>query len=75
MIRSRLGLADPGSGPDSDAQLLHRVIEILSAGLDLDGIAQRVADLITATTSTDVCFVHLLNPAVDRLQLRGATPP
>lgn len=71
MIRSRLGLADA----DSDAQLLHRVIEILSAGLDLDGIAQRVADLITETTSTDVCFVHLLDPAGDRLQLRGATPP
>jgi hypothetical protein len=43
VIHSRLGLADA----DSDAQLLHRVIEILSAGLDLDGIAQRVADLIT----------------------------
>jgi two-component system NarL family sensor kinase len=71
VIRSRLGLADA----DSDAQLLHRVIEVLSAGLDLDGIAQRVADLITETTSTDVCFVHLLDPAGDRLQLRGATPP
>jgi signal transduction histidine kinase len=71
VIHSRLGLADA----DSDAQLLHRVIEILSAGLDLDGIAQRVADLITETTSTDVCFVHLLDPAGDRLQLRGATPP
>lgn len=71
MIRSRLGLADA----DSDAQLLHRVIEILSAGLDLDVVVQRVADLITETTSTDVCFVHLLVPAGDRLQLRGATPP
>ncbi|MGH3819569.1 MAG: GAF domain-containing sensor histidine kinase, partial [Pseudonocardiaceae bacterium] len=60
---------------DSDAELLHRVIEILSAGLDLDVVVQRVADLITKTTSTDVCFVHLLNPAGDRLQLRGATPP
>jgi signal transduction histidine kinase len=71
VIHSRLGLADA----DSDAQLLHRVIEILSAGLDLDGIVQGVADLITETTSTDVCFVHLLDPAGDRLQLRGATPP
>ena len=71
MTRSRLGLADA----DSDAQLLYRVIEILSAGLDLDGIAQGVADLITETTSTDVCFVHLLDPAGDRLRLRGATPP
>jgi len=66
VIRSRLGLADT----DSDAQLLHRVIEILSAGLDLDVVVQRVADLITETTSTDVCFVHLRGPAGDRLQLR-----
>ncbi|MGH3753467.1 MAG: GAF domain-containing sensor histidine kinase [Pseudonocardiaceae bacterium] len=71
MIRSRLSLGDA----DSDAQLLHRVIEILSAGLDLDGIAQGVADLITETTATDVCFVHLLDPAGDRLRLRGATAP
>ncbi|MGH3772263.1 MAG: GAF domain-containing protein, partial [Pseudonocardiaceae bacterium] len=71
MIRSRPGLA----GTDSDAQLLHRVIEILSAGLDLDGIAQGVADLITETTSTDVCFVHLLDPGGDRLRLSGATAP
>jgi two-component system, NarL family, sensor kinase len=71
VIRSRLGLADA----NSDAQLLHRVIEILSTGLDLDGIVQGVADLITETTSTDVCFVHLLDPTGDRLRLRGATPP
>lgn len=71
MTHARQGLA----GADSDALLLHRVIEILSAGLDLDGVAQGVADLITETTSTDVCFVHLLDPAGDRLHLRGATPP
>ncbi|HET9256698.1 MAG TPA: GAF domain-containing protein, partial [Pseudonocardiaceae bacterium] len=72
MIRSRLGLADVDS---ADAQLLRRVIEILSEGLDVDGIAQRIADLITEATSTDVCFVHLLDPAGDKIQLRGATPP
>jgi len=71
VIRSRLSLADA----NSEAQLLYRVIEVLSAGLDLDEIAQRVADLITETTATDVCFVHLLDPAGDRLRLRGATPP
>ncbi|MGH3797611.1 MAG: GAF domain-containing sensor histidine kinase [Pseudonocardiaceae bacterium] len=71
MTQSRLGLADA----DSDAQLLSRVIELLSAGLDLDGVVQRVADVITKTTSTDVCFVHLLDEPAGRLQLRGATPP
>jgi signal transduction histidine kinase len=71
VIHSCLGLENS----DSDAQLLARVIEILSAGLDLDGVVQRVADLITETTSTDVCFVHLLDAPGGRLQLRGATPP
>ncbi|MGH3941597.1 MAG: GAF domain-containing sensor histidine kinase [Pseudonocardiaceae bacterium] len=60
---------------DSDARLLSRVIEILSAGLDLDGVVQQVAGLITETTSTDVCFVHLLDEPRRRLQLRGGTPP
>lgn len=69
--RSQLGLADA----DSDAQLLSRVIELLSAGLELDGVVQRVANLITETTSTDVCFVHLLDKQGGQLQLRGATPP
>lgn len=70
-MTSSLGLADA----NSDAQLLSRVIEILSADLDLDGVAQRVADLITQTTETDVCFVHLLDEPGDRLRLRGATVP
>jgi two-component system NarL family sensor kinase len=71
VTQSRLGLADA----ESDAQLLARATELLSAGLDLDGVVQRVADLITKTTSTDVCFVHLLDEPGGRLQLRGATPP
>lgn len=71
MSRSRLGLADA----DSEARLLSRVIETLSAGLDLDEVVQGVAALITDTTRTDICFVHLLEASGQRLQLRGATPP
>ncbi len=71
MSRSRLGLADA----DSEARLLSRVIETLSAGLDLDEVVQGVAALITETTNTDICFVHLLESSGQRLQLRGATPP
>jgi two-component system NarL family sensor kinase len=68
---SRLGLADPAR----EAQLLVRIIETISAGLDLDEIMQGVASLITETTDTDVCFVHLLDEDGQRLVLRGATPP
>ncbi|MPZ64753.1 MAG: GAF domain-containing protein [Pseudonocardiaceae bacterium] len=71
MNRSRLGLADA----DSEVRLLSRVIETLSAGLDLDEVVQGVAALITDTTHTDICFVHLLESSGQRLQLRGATPP
>ena len=68
---SRLGLADPVR----EARLLTRIIETISAGLDLDEIMQGIASLITETTDTDVCFVHLLDDDGQRLVLRGATPP
>lgn len=68
---SRLGVGDAVA----EARLLLRVIETLSAGLDLDDILQRVARLITETTETDLCFVHLVDVTKRRLQLRGATPP
>jgi len=68
---TRLGLADP----EREARLLMRIIETISAGLDLDGILPGVATLITETTETDVCFIHLLDEDGRRLVLRGATPP
>ena len=36
---------------------------------------QGVATLVTETTGTDVCFVHLLDDDGRTLRLRGATPP
>ena len=67
----RLGVADA----EREAQLLSKVVETISAGLDLDRILQGVAQLVTETTETDVCFVHLLDERGRKLQLRGATPP
>ena len=64
-----------GTDAEREAQLLSRVIETISAGLDLDRILQGVASLVTETTQTDVCFVHLLDERGRKLQLRGATPP
>lgn len=69
----------PGLGADAgaerEARLLSRVVDTISAGLDLDRILQGVAKLVTETTETDVCFVHLLDERARTLQLRGATPP
>jgi two-component system, NarL family, sensor kinase len=70
---SRAGAA--WADPEREAQLLSRVIDTISAGLDLDRILQGVARLVTETADTDVCFVHLLDEQGGRLQLRGATPP
>jgi two-component system, NarL family, sensor kinase len=61
--------------PEREAQLLSRVIDTISAGLDLDRMLQGVTRLVTETAGTDVCFVHLLDERGTRLQLRGATPP
>ncbi len=56
-------------------RLLTKVIETISAGLDLDTILQGVTKLVTETTDTDVCFVHLVDERGGLLRLRGATPP
>lgn len=71
LSHGRLGLADA----EQEARLLGRIIETISQGLDLDGMAQGVADLIIELTATDVCFVHLLDDTGRQLKLRGATPP
>jgi two-component system, NarL family, sensor kinase len=68
---SPLGLADPAR----EARLLARIVETISAGLDLGEISRGIAALTTETTQTDVCFVYLLDEAGERLVLRGATPP
>jgi two-component system NarL family sensor kinase len=70
-----LSRARAWSDPEREAQLLSRVIDTISAGLDLDRILQGVARLVTETADTDVCFVHLLDEHGTRLELRGATPP
>lgn len=71
MTRTHLGLADP----EQESRLLMRIIETISTELDLDEIVQGIARLITDTTETDVCFVHLLDERKRCLKLRGATPP
>lgn len=63
------------AGPDQKARLLSRVIDTLGTGLGLDDVVQAVAGLVTESTNTDVCFVHLLNEDGQRLRLCGATPP
>jgi signal transduction histidine kinase len=63
------------AGPEQKARLLSRVIDTLGAGLGLDEVVQAVADLVTESTDTDICFVHLLDEDGRRLRLRGATPP
>lgn len=61
--------------PAREARLLARIVETISAGLDLEEILQGIAALTTETTQTDVCFVFLLDEAGERLVMRGATPP
>lgn len=56
-------------------ELLRRIIEVTSEGLDLDDTMRSLAELITEVTATDVCFVHLLDERGEELVLTGATPP
>lgn len=66
-----LGLADVTQERD----LLLRIVDIVTSGLDIRALAQGVADLITDATDTDVCFVHVVDRSGGRLVLSGATPP
>jgi signal transduction histidine kinase len=66
-----LGLDDPRR----ELALLARIIDTVTAGLDLTDVAQGVAAIITDATATDVCFVHLIDHEHQRLVLSGATPP
>jgi signal transduction histidine kinase len=67
----RLGLADPGQ----ENALLVGIIEAISAGPELQPMAASVARLIVEATTTDVCFVHVLDDNGGALTLMGATPP
>lgn len=67
----RLGLTDPGQ----ENALLVGIIEAISAGPDLQPLAASVARLIVGATTTDVCFVHVLDDSGGALTLMGATPP
>ena len=64
-----------GVDAEREVQLLSRVIDTISGGLDLGRMLQGVARLVTETTGTDVCFVHLLDEQGRTLRLHGATPP
>ena len=66
-----LGLADP----ERENALLVGIIEAISACPDLGPLAAGVARLIVAATTTDVCFVHVLDDGGGALTLTGATPP
>ena len=69
--RHGLGLADP----ERENALLVGIIEAISAGPELVPLASKVARLIVEATTTDVCFVHMLNDSGGSLTLTGATPP
>ena len=69
--RPVLGLADP----ERENALLLGIIEVVSAGPEVETLAAAVAALITAATATDVCFVHVLDDTGRSLVLTGATPP
>ncbi|MQA82312.1 MAG: GAF domain-containing protein [Streptosporangiales bacterium] len=59
----------------SERALLRAVIDAISAGPAVETLAGGVAELVVRATSTDVCFVHVLDDTERSLTLAGATPP
>lgn len=74
---SRLGAQDVHGLVDADREvaLLLDIIAATSSGPGVEPMAAAVAQLITAATASDVCFVHVLDDTDRSLTLAGATPP
>ena len=62
-------------GDGGPVRLLEHIIEVTSTDLEVHEVTQRVAALVTEATSSDVCFVHLVDEDLRRVVLAGATPP
>jgi two-component system, NarL family, sensor kinase len=73
--RPEPSLANLAGDARRETALLLSIIEAVSAGPDVEPLAAAVARLITEASTTDVCFVHVLDDAERSLTLAGATPP
>lgn len=60
---------------DRELALLRELIQAASSGPGVEPLAEAAARMITAATTTDVCFVHVLDDTERSLTLTGATPP
>jgi two-component system NarL family sensor kinase len=68
-------VADVTGDPGVRTNALQRVAEAMAADLDLGGVVQRVAKVVTEVSGADVCFVHLVDGEHNRIVLAGGTPP
>jgi two-component system, NarL family, sensor kinase len=60
---------------DRELALLRELIQAASSGPGVEPLAAAAARMITESTATDVCFVHVLDDTERSLTLTGATPP
>lgn len=60
---------------ERELALLRELIRAASSGPGVEPLAAAAARMITASTATDVCFVHVLDDSERALTLAGATPP
>jgi two-component system, NarL family, sensor kinase len=60
---------------DRELALLRELIQAASKGPGVEPLAAAAARMITAATTSDVCFVHVLDDTDRSLTLAGATPP
>ncbi|ADU00989.1 MULTISPECIES: GAF domain-containing sensor histidine kinase [Mycolicibacterium] len=60
---------------DRELALLRELIQAASSGPGVEPLAAASARMITASTDSDVCFVHVLDDTERSLTLAGATPP
>lgn len=75
MLNRRRGTVRDLVGPDHELALLRNLIHATSSGPEVESLAAAAAHIITESTDTDVCFVHVLDDTDRSLTLAGAVPP
>lgn len=65
----------PALKPQEELKILHRVMEVVHSGLDLDLVLKKIVELVTGITKADSCLIYLIDQDTQKLVLRASKNP
>lgn len=75
MARARRKDAVLEPAEKSQVQLLHRISNIVSSGMDLEKMLQELIGLVVTVTGCDACLVYLVDYSTNEIVLRASQLP